>query len=301
MAELPRLSSLQAGHEYHIPVVLKKVRKIRLVSRRDGIFSNPYFAWKIKNIQTIPTETSLRVKKSRTIRFFPRGSSFEQTDKLSVREAKPVNQEEVSRLIFQIRSSQEITDSDTLILDYILDKTFTGYPRVVLWWIPDTVIQEGIRHARGLPDIQAGVLNTNVIIADILGHKDLYAQAQGYRIDRYQILERITNQPAPPVRNLRTATESYNGIANVGTMNISRGSTNTISLDDIEEGDEMVNFHGEHGYGRYYKKSSFNQIPVTYPSRYKKNPTTRANITRNNLRKYKAHLVGGKKRRTRKH
>lgn len=307
MAELPRLRSLQAGQEYDIPVILKKVGKIRLVSRRDGVFSNPYFAWNIKNIQTIPTGDSLRVRKSRTIRFLPRGSSFEQTDKLSVREAIPVNEDEVRRWVRDIISRQEIFDYDYLVLDYILDNTLTGYPRVVVWWLPDSVVDEGIEEARRHYQLgfHSGVLQVPSIIEYMLGHDDKYAEAQGYRVERFRRLSTNTNtnEPASAIlaSNVRAAerrNNNYSNVSNVGTLNVPRGSTNTVTLDDIEEGEDMVNFQGEHGYGRYYKASTFDQIPLS--GRYKKNPTTRANITRNNVRKYKAHLVGGKRRKTRK-
>lgn len=306
-ANLPRLSSLQAGQDYDIPVVLKKVGKIQLVSRQDGIFSGSYFAWKMKNIQTIPTGNSFRMRKSRTIRFFPRGSSFEQTDKLSVREAIPVDEDEVRRWTRDIISRQGILESDTLVLDYILDKTFTGYPRVVVWWLPDSVVQEGREEAQQRYHLgyHREVLLIPSIIFYMLDHKDKYAEARGHRVDRSRVLSTTTNTNEPRSVVLASSRpalqrreENYSNLSNAGTLNIPRGATNTVTLDDIEEGEDMVNFQGEHGYGRYYKASTFDQLPLR--GRYKKNPTTRANITRNNTKTYKAHLVGGKKRKTRK-
>jgi ankyrin repeat protein len=67
--------------------------------------------------------------------------------------------------------------------------------------------------------------------------------------------------------------------------NIPKNATNAIMLNDIAEGDEMVNFHGESGHGRYYKKSSYNALPS------KVNPYTRTPIAPTNVARYKAHLV----------
>jgi ankyrin repeat protein len=69
------------------------------------------------------------------------------------------------------------------------------------------------------------------------------------------------------------------------SRNIPKNATNAIMLNDIAEGDEMVNFHGESGHGRYYKKSSYNALPS------KVNPYTRTPIAPTNVARYKAHLV----------
>ncbi len=88
---------------------------------------------------------------------------------------------------------------------------------------------------------------------------------------------------------------AYNNLQNSGTLNVPRGTMNLISADDIEENDEMVNFHGEKGRKRFYKKSTFNRINHNQTTGRKMNPYTRAPIEVANVRTYKAHLVGGKK------
>jgi len=74
--------------------------------------------------------------------------------------------------------------------------------------------------------------------------------------------------------------------------NIPRNATNAIMLDEINEGNVMVNFQGESGFGRYYKKSSYDQMPSPKTNPYTKNPIAPTNVV-----KYKARLVGGRKTR----
>jgi ankyrin repeat protein len=91
---------------------------------------------------------------------------------------------------------------------------------------------------------------------------------------------------------------NYYNIPNIGKLNIPTGTRNTVTYEYIAEDDDMVNFQGEHGFGRFYKRSTFNRLPVNNNSNKKKNPITRQRINRNQtLRSYKAHLVGGSRRR----
>jgi hypothetical protein len=75
--------------------------------------------------------------------------------------------------------------------------------------------------------------------------------------------------------------------------NIPRNAENAVMMEPVQDGNNMVNFHGEYDLGRYYKKSTYNSME--YP---KKNPFTRRAINSNNLVQYKA-KVGGR-RKTRK-
>ena len=85
-------------------------------------------------------------------------------------------------------------------------------------------------------------------------------------------------------------------IRSTETRDIPNGSTDAISYEDIKEGDEMIDFDGEYGYGRYYTKNTFKSLG--------KNPYTRQPF-RTPAAPYKAHLVaappGGRRRKTRKH
>ncbi len=69
-----------------------------------------------------------------------------------------------------------------------------------------------------------------------------------------------------------------------------RNAKNAITMDPIEEGQTMVNFHGEFDQGRYYTKNTYNSINP------KRNPYTRQNILPKNVIHYRAHLQGGKHR-----
>ena len=87
---------------------------------------------------------------------------------------------------------------------------------------------------------------------------------------------------------------------NTGVQNVPRGSENLISRDDIEENDEMIDFHGEKALGRFYKRNTFNSLEHKPTHGKKVNPFTRAPIEAANVRTYRAHLVGGKSKKSKK-
>jgi hypothetical protein len=65
-------------------------------------------------------------------------------------------------------------------------------------------------------------------------------------------------------------------------------ATDAIILDDIEEGENMVNFHDEAAHGRFYKRSSFNALEENPITGFKKNPFSRAIIRPGNIRRLTA-------------
>lgn len=107
---------------------------------------------------------------------------------------------------------------------------------------------------------------------------------------------------------------NYNHPENLGTLFVPVGSQNSVTYEPIQNGDKMVNFHGERQFNRYYTKNTFDQIVRNYNG-LKKNPSTRASIQENNLKTYTASVGmpenmkkintslftnGGKRRKTRK-
>ena len=81
----------------------------------------------------------------------------------------------------------------------------------------------------------------------------------------------------------------------IGIKNVPAGSENFISRDNIEEGDEMVELHGNPDH--LYKKSSLNQWITTrkeqFPRNPIKNPYTGQNIKQQNMKRYTARLKSG--------
>ena len=73
---------------------------------------------------------------------------------------------------------------------------------------------------------------------------------------------------------------------------IPAGSYDTITAEDINSGDAMVDFHDEYKHGRFYKDSTFYKLD-------NKNPITRIPIVTHS--KYTAKVTSGGRRRTRKH
>ena len=89
---------------------------------------------------------------------------------------------------------------------------------------------------------------------------------------------------APPV-----AANIYSPIQNVGRRTLPKGSENVVSRNNIRLNNAMVNFQGESGYGRYYKRNTFNSLPVNAQGR-KQNPATRAYIGPQNVVGYTANV-----------
>ncbi len=98
--------------------------------------------------------------------------------------------------------------------------------------------------------------------------------------------------------------------------NIPRNAENDLMKNKIEEGDVMANWFTantkkgpktEHNFERYYKKSTYNSLPMP-----KRHPSTRKLIDPTTVTYYKAHLIepaaaaaaaatsGGRKRKTRR-
>ncbi len=75
------------------------------------------------------------------------------------------------------------------------------------------------------------------------------------------------------------------------------GATNVVMGDLLESGEEMADFHGEAGHGRYYKKSTFNSLELKGVPRRKENPFTRQKIQPANVEFY-TKAGGGARRKT---
>jgi len=86
-----------------------------------------------------------------------------------------------------------------------------------------------------------------------------------------------------------------NAAPHIGVRNIPIDSENFISRDNIEDGDEMVELHGNPDH--LYKKSSLNQWIATrkeqFPRNPIKNPYTGQNIKQQNMKRYTASMLGG--------
>jgi hypothetical protein len=80
-------------------------------------------------------------------------------------------------------------------------------------------------------------------------------------------------------------------IPNQGRRTLPKGAENVISRNNIRVNNAMVNFQGESGYGRYYKRNTFNALPRNAEG-FKSNPATRARITQNNVVGYTANISG---------
>lgn len=98
--------------------------------------------------------------------------------------------------------------------------------------------------------------------------------------------------PAPPMEyNSELRFDSYRNIPN--------NSTNAITFNDIKNGNLMVNFHNRYSHGNYFKKSTYNSLPVNENTGLRRNPITRQPIEDENLQPYKARIVGGYRKKTR--
>lgn len=109
--------------------------------------------------------------------------------------------------------------------------------------------------------------------------------------------ERQMNSNINNNNNNALSNNNNNNISNLPMRNIARGS-NSALMTNIAENDEMVNFHNEYKLGRFYTRANYNGLKAP-----KRNPMTRRNISRNNVKRYRAHLVNktGGLRKTRAH
>jgi hypothetical protein len=102
----------------------------------------------------------------------------------------------------------------------------------------------------------------------------------------------------PPVMNFRRRpmvvppTESYSNYIHYGDRNIPVGSENAITYDDIENGANMVNFHGElarQNEPRYYTYNTFRGLR-TNDRGFRLNPFTRQRIYPHEVEAYTARI-----------
>lgn len=94
------------------------------------------------------------------------------------------------------------------------------------------------------------------------------------------VTDNNNNIPLPPTQ--------YPNNGQRNNRRISAISKNATSYETIENGANMVNFHGEFGHGRYYTKNTFNQLQSHIYSGKKKNPFTQQNIEPGNVVRYRA-------------
>jgi hypothetical protein len=103
-----------------------------------------------------------------------------------------------------------------------------------------------------------------------------------------QLAEQIGHQAPPPLITLPNA-------ATLTSKNFPTGSSNALDM-NITNGAIMANFHGEKNLPdpRYYLASSVAQFTA------RENPFTRQPLSPEQITYYKAKLVGGKKRKSKK-
>jgi len=111
------------------------------------------------------------------------------------------------------------------------------------------------------------------------------------RLKRHYEREREIRQPK--IEKKRSPSDiSTDAAPHIGTKNVPEGSEDFISSDDIENGDEMVELHGNPAH--IYKKSSINQWiskrKEQFPRNPIKNPYTGEYINQENIKRYTAKL-----------
>jgi hypothetical protein len=84
-----------------------------------------------------------------------------------------------------------------------------------------------------------------------------------------------TNTGIEYVEQLNNGTD-----ARIKYMRLPANATNAITMNELAEGNLLVNFHNESKMGRYYKKNTYNSLPR------KKNPYTRKNILDADIKTY---------------
>ncbi len=149
-----------------------------------------------------------------------------------------------------------------------------GSNETIVYIDNDTVVMQGM----------VGVMNTGITV-----HPQLAADMKHF-------------VQAGQVRNQRfkLQTTDYT-ISHEEVRSVPHDATNAITEENIEDGDQMVTFHGDLDRAegrRYYKRSTFDALP-TGSSGLKKDPFTRVDILPSELRGYTARIapVGGRRSR----
>jgi len=139
-----------------------------------------------------------------------------------------------------------------------------------------------------------------VLLGDVIG--DLVGEALPINAQIRAINDERRARDERRWRPLALFGERRDGITtdaapHIGTKDVPEGSENFISRDDIEDGDEMVELHGNPAH--IYKKSSLNQWISSrkeqYPRDPIKNPYTDEIIKQRNIKRYTAKIkkIGG--------
>jgi hypothetical protein len=102
--------------------------------------------------------------------------------------------------------------------------------------------------------------------------------------ERQERLEREYNNYSNQSPASVKSRSSRSSMGNLPSRKIPKNAKNTITEDDIMEGNTMANFHGEFNAKRYYKKSTVKQL---LNGNSPKNPYTRAPLVLENVTYYK--------------
>ncbi len=127
---------------------------------------------------------------------------------------------------------------------------------------------------------------------EIDNYIDEYMQTHGRFPDADYIVQRMIIAYQEASKRQSKNTENNYSLMLEGLYHeaLPRNAINAVTMEPIEEGQNMVNFHGESELGRYYTQNTYHAL------KDKKNPFTRRNIKPRNLVFYKAKVKGGKRK-----
>ena len=131
-------------------------------------------------------------------------------------------------------------------------------------------------------------VNENPIFTSIrTARGNTIAGEQPFEISNFGFTEYVDPVPPPPPLPPKPWPQ----------RNIPPNTDDLINAMPITEGMDMVDFHGEYGYGRYYPVELYNALRLP-----KLNPMTRRPILHAEVQYYTAHIAppGGRRRQTRK-
>ncbi len=99
---------------------------------------------------------------------------------------------------------------------------------------------------------------------------------------------------SPGSRSKSSSRSSRSSLRGLPSRRLPKNAVNTITGEDIENGNSMANFHGEFELSdRYYKKRTVNRI---MRDRNPKNPYNREPLNQDNITYYKAKIPKTKRR-----
>ncbi len=137
----------------------------------------------------------------------------------------------------------------------------------------------------------SAICNINNDSIDLYGYDYEITAIKKFIVDMYTSKDIPLEYVAKDNGILKTSKPFYLHPTPTPNYILPASASNAIVFNKIQEGNNMIDFHDEYKYGRYYKQSTYND----YIKPTRENPFTRKSLSSKNIQRYKAKFSGGKR------